>query len=97
MKILSQLESESNQEDKKDKRSLADLIVQDTNNQKYIVEIERNLQPLFIHKSYFNTSRLLIDTISQGQDYSQILKIFHISLLYFPPGYIPEQSITVKP
>ena len=89
VKILSQLESESNQEDRKDKRSLADLIVQDTNNQKYIVEIERNLQPLFIHKSCFNTSRLLIDTISQGQDYSQILKIFHISLLYFPPGYIP--------
>ena len=82
VKILSQLASEGNQEDSKTKRALANLIVQDTNNQKYIVEIERIVHPCSIHKSYFNTSRHLIDSVGQDQDYSQILKIFHISLLF---------------
>jgi hypothetical protein len=46
------------------------------------VEIERIIHPYSIHKSCFNTSRLLINRLGQDQDYSQILKLFHISLLF---------------
>ena len=86
VKILALLESESNREDSKSKRSLADLIVQDEDGSKYIIEIERNVKDSFIHKSLFNTSRLIIDNLAQREDYTQILKVFHISLLYFPIG-----------
>jgi predicted transposase/invertase (TIGR01784 family) len=86
VKIISLLESETNKEDSKSKRSLADLIVEDEDHNKYIVEIERNLKDSFIHKSLFNTSRLIVDNLSQREDYTQILKVFHISLLYFPIG-----------
>ena len=86
VKIVALLESESNREDRKSKRSLADLIVEDEDHHKYIIEIERNVKDSFIHKSLFNTSRLIVDHLSQGEDYTQILKIFHISLLYFPIG-----------
>ena len=89
VKIVALLESESNKEDKKSKRSLADVIVEDEDQNKFIIEIERNVQDSFIHKSLFNTSRLIVDNLSQREDYTQIIKVFHISLLYFPLGSGP--------
>ena len=86
VKILALLESETNKEGSKSKRSIADLIVEDTDKNKYIIEIERNVKDSFIHKSLFNTSRLIVDNLAQREDYTKILKIFHISLLYFPVG-----------
>jgi hypothetical protein len=80
------LESESSQEDPKTKRSLADVIVEDQDKHKCIIEIERSVKDTFIHKSCFNTSRLIVDSLGSGQDYAQILKVFHITLLYFPIG-----------
>ena len=83
VKIIALLESETNREDSKDKRSLADLIVEDENHHKYIIEIERNVKESFIHKSLFNTSS---DNLVQREDYTEIVKVFHISLLYFSIG-----------
>lgn len=50
VKIIALLESESNKEDSKSKRSLADVIVEDEDHQKYIIEIERSVKDSFIHK-----------------------------------------------
>jgi len=86
VKIVALLETESNKEDSKSKRSLADVIVEDEDHHKYIIEIERNVKDSFIHKSCFNTSRLIVDNLAQREDYTQIVKVFHISLLYFPVG-----------
>ena len=86
IKIITVLESESNKEDGKSKRSLADVIVEDKDKNKYIIEIERNVKDSFIHKACFNTSRLIVDNLAQRVDYTQIVKVFHISLLYFPIG-----------
>ena len=84
IKIVALLETESNKEDSKSKRSLADLIVEDEDHHKYIIEIERNVNDSSIHKSLFHSSRLIVDNLAQREDYTQIIKIFHISLLYFP-------------
>ena len=86
IKIVALLETVSNKVDSKSKRSLADLIVEDEDHHKYIIEIERNVKDSFIHKACFNTSRLIVDNLAQREDYTQIIKIFHISLLYFPIG-----------
>jgi hypothetical protein len=86
VKIVALLESESNKETSKGKKSLADLIVEDADHHKYIIEIERNEKNSFVHKACFNSSRLIVDNLAQREDYTQIVKIFHISLLYFPIG-----------
>jgi len=83
VKITALLESESNKEAAHLKKSVADLIVEDTDGNKFIVEIERSFTPNFTHKACFNTARLISDSLSTSQDYSKIQKIFHISLLYF--------------
>ena len=85
VKIDAILESESNKEAFDMKKSIADLVVEDEKGSKYIVEIERSFTPNFVHKACFNTSRLVVDSISGNQDYTRIKKIFHISLLYFTP------------
>jgi predicted transposase/invertase (TIGR01784 family) len=84
VKIVAVLESESNKEDKKSKRSLADVVVEDEDHNKYIVEIERHAKKSFVHKACFNTARLIVDNLAERQDYTKIVKILHISLLYFP-------------
>lgn len=86
VKILALLDTESNKEQYSQKKNLADLIVEDEQHHKYIVEIERQEVNNFVHKSCFNTSRLIVDQISSGNDYLGIKKIFHISLLYFKVG-----------
>lgn len=86
VKITALLDTESNKETAGLKKSVADLIVEDSNGQKYIVEIERASTNNFIHKACFNSSRLIIDSMSSGDDYSTINKVFHITLLYFLPS-----------
>ena len=83
VKINALLESESNKESLELKKSIADLVVEDADGNKYIVEIERAYTPNFMHKACFNSSRLVIDGIYGNQDYTSIKKVFHISLLYF--------------
>ena len=89
VKIIALLDAESNKEDTLNNRSLADLIVEDEEHHKYIVEIERNIQQAFVHKACFNTSRLIVDHIAEGTDFTKIVKVFHISILYFPVGNEP--------
>jgi len=84
VKIRALLESESNKERETLKKSIADLVVEDEQHNKYIVEIDRAYTNLFMHKACFNSSRLIVDSISSNEDYSTIKKIFHINLLYFP-------------
>jgi predicted transposase/invertase (TIGR01784 family) len=83
VKINALLDSESNKEELEMKKSIADLVVEDAEGNKYIVEIERAYTPNFMHKACFNSSRLVVDGIYGNQDYTTIKKIFHISLLYF--------------
>jgi len=82
VKIKSLLESDK--EDSIIKSNLADVVVEDEAGHKYIVEIDRSYTNLFLHKACFNSSRLIVDSISKSEDYSTIKKIFHINLLYFP-------------
>jgi hypothetical protein len=83
IKINALLDTESNKEGLEMKKSIADLVVEDGQGNKYIVEIERAYTPNFMHKACFNSSRLVVDGIYGNQDYTTIKKIFHISLLYF--------------
>lgn len=86
VKIIGLLDTESNSEDSISKRSLADVVVEDKDHNRYIIEIERNIKDTFLHKACFNTSRLIIDHLAEGMDSVNIVKVFHISLLYFPVG-----------
>lgn len=86
VKVKSFLESESNKDDQRGKRVVADMVVEDIDGVQYIIEIERNERFNFMHKACFSTSKLIADNLDQGQDYKNIIKVIHISLLYFDIG-----------
>ncbi len=86
VKVKALLETESNKDEKRGKRVLADMVVEDTDGVQYIIEIERNEKYNFMHKACFSSSRVIVDSIGQAQDYSKIVKVIHISLLYFDIG-----------
>ena len=96
VKIIALLESESNRESDIRKISTADVIVEDEDKNKYIIEIERHRKDTFIHKSLFNTSRLIVDNLESGKNYNNIIKVFHISLLYFIPQNVNGIFIMAK-
>lgn len=83
VKVTNLLDGESNKESEELKQSVADVIVEDQQGHKYIVEIDSYYAGYFLHKACFNTSRLIVDTIRASQDYTSIKKIFHINLIYF--------------
>ena len=89
IKIVALLDTESNKEEYSQKRSIADLVVEDEQHRQYIIEIERQVAKQCMHKSCFNTSRMIVDHVGAGNDYSKIKKIIHISLLYFDIGDAP--------
>ncbi len=86
IKIKALLETESNKESAYLKKNIADLAVEDTKGQVYIVGIERSCAENAICKAFFNTSRLVADSMQIGIDYAAIKKIFHVSLLYSRPA-----------
>ena len=90
VKINALLESETNKEQLELKQAIADLIVEDAQHNKYIVEIDRSYTSMFLHKACFNSSRLIVDSVSANDDYSTIKKIFHINLLYFSWGKLEQ-------
>lgn len=70
VKITALLESCSNREDDILKSSVADVIVEDEEGHKYIVEIDKSYTNLFMHKACFNSSRLIVDSIYKSEDYT---------------------------
>ena len=86
VKIKALLDTESNKESSYLKKSIADLVVEDTEGRIYIVEIERSYTENVLYKAFFNISRLVADSMPAGIDYTAIRKIFHVSLLYSRPA-----------
>ena len=86
VKIKALLVSDSNQELNILKRSIADLVVEGEEGNKYIVEIDRAYTSLFLYKACFDPYRLAVDNLSTKGVYSTIKKILHISLRHFVPS-----------
>ncbi len=94
IKITGLLDPESTKEKKYSKKSIADLMAEDKDGNKYIIEVERAYKVNFFHKSCFNTSRTIVDSISSSVDYVNITKVIHIVLLFdLPPENIFESPI----
>jgi hypothetical protein len=90
VKIIALLKPEINKQDPKNLRTLADVIVEDEDHHQYIIEIERNIKENAALKTCFNPSRLIVDNLAQSHDYTQISKVFHISLFHLPIGVKPD-------
>ncbi len=84
--ILRILESEGNQEAEDQKFNRVDLLAEDKNGKKIIIEIQNNRESDYLARILFGTSKVIIDYFTLGSDYKNISKVIHLSILYFNPG-----------
>lgn len=86
LKILTILESETNQADEEDKFNRVDLLVQDSEKRKIYIEIQNTRESDYLESLLFATSKIIVENQKLGKDFSDVSKIISISILYFNLG-----------
>ncbi|MCI5125560.1 MAG: hypothetical protein D3925_14075 [Candidatus Electrothrix sp. AR5] len=86
IKILSLLESESNQEDESDKFNRVDLSVEDETGEIYIIEVQAGWERYYLQRLLYGSSKLIVDRMRLGDSFSQVKKVISVSILYFLLG-----------
>ncbi|MBC7475657.1 MAG: Rpn family recombination-promoting nuclease/putative transposase, partial [Candidatus Sericytochromatia bacterium] len=86
IKITKILESESNQETKKDKFNRVDLLVENSKSELIIVEVQNTSELDYLQRLLYGASKVISENLNLGQSYSNIKKIISISIVYFDLG-----------
>jgi len=86
IKILSLLESESNQEYPTDKFNRVDLLVENQHGELLIIEIQNNREVHYLERLLYSASKLIVDHLQLGESYEKVKKVISISILYFLLG-----------
>jgi predicted transposase/invertase (TIGR01784 family) len=80
------LESESNQNRKKDKFNRVDIMVRDSKGEHIIVEVQNNEEFDYLQRILFGTCKTIVENISKGESYSTVKKVLSVSIVYFKVG-----------
>jgi predicted transposase/invertase (TIGR01784 family) len=84
--VLSILESESNKEDSTDKFNRVDLLIEDSQKRKLIIEVQNNRETHYLERLLYGTSKVIIENMKAGELYDNVVKVISISILYFNLG-----------
>ncbi|MBF0409725.1 MAG: Rpn family recombination-promoting nuclease/putative transposase [Candidatus Riflebacteria bacterium] len=86
VKIVEILESESNKETEKDKQNRLDLKVKNSKNEIVIIEVQYEREFDFLQRILYGVSKSVVEHLSEGSKYSEVVKVFSVSILYFNFG-----------
>jgi len=86
IRILSLLESESNQEDASDKFNRVDLSVEDDAGEIYVIEVQAGWERYYLQRLLCGSSKLIVDRMQLGDSFAKVKKIISVSILYFLLG-----------
>ena len=84
--VVNLLESESNKDDEVDKSNQVDLLVENTEHELILIEVQVKSEYDFFHRMAYGTSKLLTEYLEKGQPYRDIKKVISISIVYFNLG-----------
>lgn len=84
--IINILESEGNQESETNKFNKVDVLVEDENREKIIVEIQNERETDYLERVLFGSSKVIVDYFKLGERYREISKVISVSILYFNLG-----------
>jgi predicted transposase/invertase (TIGR01784 family) len=87
IKIKSILESESNREKKDARSNRVDILVENSNKQLIIVEIQHETEYDYLQRILFGVSKLLVENMRKKMPYAKIKKIISVSIVYFDLGH----------
>ena len=83
--ILNILESESNN-DEGQKFNRVDLIVEDSNKRKIVIEIQNQRESDYLERLLWGASKVVVESLEIGSVYKDVVKVISISILYFNLG-----------
>ena len=86
IKIVEVLESESNKENEKDKFNRVDIKVKNGKGELIIVEVQFNDELDFFQRVLYATSKTICEHLDEGDDYSKVVKVISVNILYFDLG-----------
>ena len=86
VKIEELLESESNQENDRDKFNRVDIKAKNSKEQIIIVEVQLTRQLYYLERILFGACKAITEHIHIGEKYDQVKKVYSISILYCDYG-----------
>ena len=76
-------ESESNQDNCEMKFNRVELLAVDEKGEHIIIEVQYSPEQSYFKRLLYGTSKDIIDNIKSGSDYSDVKKVYSVSLIYF--------------
>ena len=86
IKIDHILESEGNRQTANNKTNRVDMLVQNAKGELIIIEVQNDYKQDYLLRMYYGTSKLIVDNLDKGMDYSKIRKVISINIVYFDLG-----------
>ena len=86
VKIVQFLESEGNKENASDKQNQVDIMCEDTEGHKIIIEVQYERQYDYFYRMLYGTSTTVTEYIDAGEDYDVVPKVYSINIVYFDLG-----------
>jgi predicted transposase/invertase (TIGR01784 family) len=86
IRIERMLESESNQEDENDKFNRVDMLAENSRGELLIIEVQNTRELDYFHRMLYGVSKVTTEHIHLGDDYTEVKKVYSISIVYFDLG-----------
>ncbi len=86
IKIQSILESESNKETSDQKFNRVDLLVEDENKEKIIIEVQNDHEIDYFQRMQFGTAKVVTEYTKSGKEYRTVPKVYSVNIVYFGLG-----------
>lgn len=84
--IVEILESESNQQYENDKFNRVDIKARNSKDEIIIIEVQNTREIYYLERILFGAAKAITEHIELGQLYSEVKKVYSISILYFDLG-----------
>ena len=86
IKIHKFLESEGNQESADDKYNRVDIMCEDKDGRKMIIEVQNEREYGYFHRMLYGASKAITEYMELGDGYEKVQKVYSISIVYFDLG-----------
>ena len=86
VKINQILDGESNKETRDDKFNRVDVLVEFTDGELVIVEIQNSKEYDYFHRMLYGTSKVVTEHIKEGQPCAEVRKVISVTIAYFDLG-----------
>ena len=86
IKIIRFLESEGNKQYAEEKSNRVDIVAEDHEGNKILIEVQNETENEYFHRMLFGTSRMIVDHVKAGETYDKVPKVYSVNIVYFELG-----------